>query len=294
MGRRREPVSENVGDAAGEIRPEGQPALAEPPLTMKALLEAGVHFGHQTKRWNPKMRPFIYGARNGMHIIDLGKTAKLFRQAYEFVSDTVARGGHVLFVGTKPQAREIVIEEAVRSGMFHVTNRWLGGTLTNFRTIRTGIERLRSLERMGEDGTHASLPKKEVVQLEKERVRLEKYIGGIKSMNAIPTAVFVIDPGHEEIAIHEARKLEIPIVAITDTNCNPDVIDYVIPGNDDALRSIRLITGKIADACIEGQARRKELLSQAGAPRRPSADEGADRPARPDASPQPEVSFVRR
>jgi small subunit ribosomal protein S2 len=234
------------------------------------------------------MRAYIYGARNNMHIIDLGKTAKLFRVAFEFVSDAVGRGGHLLFVGTKPQARDIVIEESVRAGMFHVTNRWLGGTLTNFRTIRTGIERLRSLERMREDGTHASLPKKEVLSLEKERERLEKYIGGIKNMNALPAAVFIIDPGHEAIAVHEARKLELPIIAITDTNCNPDLIDYVIPGNDDAIRSIRLITGRIADACLEGQARRKEYTQ---GPRR-GAEEGT--PTRPEGPAAPEVQFVRR
>jgi small subunit ribosomal protein S2 len=285
-------VSEAQAPIEGDGTSARQPDPSEPPLSMKALLEAGVHFGHQTKRWNPKMRPFIYGARNGMHIIDLGKTTKLFRQAYEFVSDTVARGGHVLFIGTKAQAREIVVEEATRSGMFHVTNRWLGGTLTNFRTIRTGIERLRSIERMAEDGTYQSITKKEIAGLEKERLRLEKYIGGIKSMNALPSAVFVIDPGHEEIAIHEARKLELPIVAITDTNCNPDVIDYVIPGNDDALRSIRLITARIADACIEGQSRRKEFLSTSQEKRRPADDGG--HPERMPLTPAPEVSFVRR
>jgi len=287
-------VSEAQAPLEGDGTVVRQPDPTEPPLSMKALLEAGVHFGHQTKRWNPKMRQYIYGARNGMHIIDLGKTTRLFRQAFEFVSDSVARGGHVLFVGTKAQAREIVVDEATRCGMFHVTNRWLGGTLTNFRTIRTGIERLRMIERMNEDGTYQSITKKEIAGLEKERLRLEKYIGGIKNMNALPSAVFVIDPGHEEIAIHEARKLELPIVAITDTNCNPDVIDYVIPGNDDALRSIRLITGRIADACIEGQARRKEFLSTSNQEKRRPADDGGH-PSRPEPStPAPEVSFVRR
>jgi small subunit ribosomal protein S2 len=239
------------------------------PLGVRELFEAGVHFGHQTKRWNPKMRPYIYGARSGIHIVDLDQTARMFKRAFAFVSDTVARGGSVLFVGTKRQAQEIVQEEARRAGMFFVTNRWLGGTLTNFRTIKGGLDRLRTLERMREDGTHAQLPKKEVVQLEKERARLEKYIGGLKGMGQLPQAVFVIDPAQESIAISEARKLHVPIVAITDTNCDPDLIDYVIPGNDDAIRSVRLITGAIADACMYGLARRREHQHQSereGAP----------------------------
>jgi len=227
------------------------PAPGEAPLPVRALLEAGVHFGHQTKRWNPKMRPFIYGARNGIHIIDLDQTARLFTRAYNFVSDMVGRGGHVLFVGTKRQAQEIVQEEALRAGMHYVTNRWLGGTLTNFSTIKIGLQRLRDIERMKEDGTYEQLPKKEVLGLEKERLRLEEYIGGIKAMPGLPGAVFVIDPALEDIAVKEARKLEIPIVAITDTNCDPDLIDYPVPGNDDAIRSIKLITARIADACIE-------------------------------------------
>jgi small subunit ribosomal protein S2 len=230
----------------------------EPPLPVRALLEAGVHFGHQTKRWNPKMRQYIYGARNGIHIIDLDQTAKLFTRAFQFVSDVVAKGGYVLFVGTKRQAQDIVQEEAARCGQHFVTNRWLGGTLTNFRTIRQGIERLRSLERMKEDGTYEQLPKKEVLGLEKERERLESYIGGIKNMHGLPGAVFVIDPALEDIAIRESRKLNIPLVAITDTNCDPDQIEYPIPGNDDAIRSIKLITARIADAALEGNQRRKD------------------------------------
>src|SRR3954465_715007 len=198
------------------------------PLTVRELFEAGVHFGHQTKRWNPKMRQYIYGARSGIHIVDLDQTARLFKKAFEFLSDTVSRGGSVLFVGTKRQAQDIVQEEARRAGMFFVTNRWLGGTLTNFRTIKGGLDRLRTLERMREDGTHQQLPKKEVVQLEKERARLEKYIGGLKGMGQLPQAVFVIDPAQEGIAVSEARKLRIPIVAITDTNCDPDLVDYII------------------------------------------------------------------
>jgi len=225
---------------------------AATPISMRQLLEAGVHFGHQTKRWNPKMRPFIFGARNGIHIIDLDQTARLFQRAFNFVQETVARGGHLLMIGTKRQAQEIVREEARRAGMYFVTNRWLGGTLTNFRTIKGGLDRLRTLERMKEDGTYSQLPKKETVQLEKERTRLEKYIGGLKGMGAVPQAIFVIDPAQETIAVSEAKRLSVPIVAITDTNCDPDMVDYIIPGNDDAIRSVRLITSRIADAIIEG------------------------------------------
>ena len=228
------------------------------PLPLRSLLDAGVHFGHQTKRWNPKMRPFIYGARNGIHIIDLDQTTRLFKRAYDFVVNAVGRGGHVLFVGTKRQAQDIVIDEARRAGMYFVTNRWLGGTLTNFRTIKQGLDRLRTLERMKEDGTYEQLLKKEVSKLEKERDRLEKYLGGLKGMGAVPHAVFVIDPHQELIAVSEARKLGVPVVAITDTNCDPDLIDFVIPGNDDAIRSIKLITARMADACIEGSQRRKD------------------------------------
>jgi small subunit ribosomal protein S2 len=235
------------------------PAVAgEFPLPLRALLDAGVHFGHQTKRWNPKMRPFIYGARNGVHIIDLDQTTRLFKRAYDFLVDAVGRGGHVLFVGTKRQAQDIVQEEARRSGMYFVTNRWLGGTLTNFRTIKQGLDRLRTLERMKEDGTYDQFVKKEVVKLEKERERLEKYLGGLKGMAAIPQAMFIIDPHQEFIAISEARKLGIPVVAITDTNCDPDLVDFVIPGNDDAIRSIKLIASRVADACVEGVQRRKD------------------------------------
>lgn len=240
-------------DMAGAL-----PQRGEFPLPLRSLLDAGVHFGHQTKRWNPKMRPFIYGARNGIHIIDLDQTTRLFKRAYDFLVDAVGRGGHVLFVGTKRQAQDIVIEEARRCGMYFVTNRWLGGTLTNFRTIKQGLDRLRTLERMKEDGTYEQLLKKEVAKLEKERDRLEKYLGGLKGMGNLPSAVFVIDPHQESIGVSEARKLNIPVLAITDTNCDPDLIDFVIPGNDDALRSIKLITGRVADACIEGAQRRKD------------------------------------
>jgi small subunit ribosomal protein S2 len=248
----------------------------EPPLPLKSLLDAGVHFGHQTKRWNPKMRPYIYGARNGIHIIDLDQTARLFARAYHFVTEMVAHGGHLLMIGTKRQAQEIVKEEASRSGSFYVVNRWLGGTLTNFRTIKGGLERMKQLERMKEDGTYGQLPKKEVSRLEKERERYEKYLGGLKNMAALPSAVFIIDPAMETIAVQEAKKLQIPILAITDTNCDPDVIDYVIPGNDDAIRSIKLITNRLADAVVEGSQRRKETAGREdrghGGERGPQAD----------------------
>ncbi len=238
---------------AGNVRMPG-----DLPLPLRSLLDAGVHFGHQTKRWNPKMRPFIYGARNGIHIIDLDQTARLFRRAYEKIVEEVSRGGSVLFVGTKRQAQDIICEEAARAGMFFVTNRWLGGTLTNFRTIKTGLERLRTIERMKDDGTFGSLTKKEGVVVDRERERLEKYLGGIKTMTSLPALMFVVDPHQEKIAVDEAQKLGIPIVAITDTNCDPDLIDFLIPGNDDAIRSIKLITGRVADACIEGVQRRKD------------------------------------
>ncbi|HRI71803.1 MAG TPA: 30S ribosomal protein S2 [Polyangium sp.] len=267
-------MSESMSSAAaaGAFVP---PAPGEFPLPLRSLLDAGVHFGHQTKRWNPKMRPYIYGARNGIHIVDLDQTVRLFKKAYDFVVDAVARGGHILFVGTKRQAQDIVQEEARRSGMYFVTNRWLGGTLTNFRTIKQGLDRLRTLERMKEDGTYEQLLKKEVSRLEKERERLEKYLGGLKSMGGLPHAVFVIDPHQEAIAISEARKLQIPVIAITDTNCDPDLVDFIIPGNDDAIRSIKLITSRVADACIEGSQRRRDTGGdrqsegggQGGAPR---------------------------
>ena len=249
-------------EAANESGSESIQSLSRDPaqpLTVRDLFEAGVHFGHQTKRWNPKMQTYIYGSRSGIHIVDLDQTAQLFKKAYDFVVDMVARGGHLLYVGTKRQAAEIVKEEAARAGQFHVTNRWLGGTLTNFRTMKGGLERLRTIERMREDGTYEQLPKKETIRLEKERARLEKYIGGMKGMNAVPAAMFVIDPMQEANAVKEAARLSLPIIAITDTNCDPDPINYVIPGNDDAIRSIRLITAAISDACIYGMARRRDF-----------------------------------
>ncbi len=234
----------------------------EAPLPVKTLLDAGVHFGHQTKRWNPKMRPFIYGSRNGIHIIDLDQTARLFKRAFDFIQETVSRGGTLLMVGTKRQAQEIIQEEAKRSGSFYVVNRWLGGTLTNFRTIRQGLERMRLIERMRDDGTYQSFSKKEISRLEKEHERFEKYVGGLKTMGSLPSAVFVIDPSKEVIAVQEAKRLGIPVIAITDTNCDPDLIDFVIPGNDDAIRSIKLITSRIADAVVEGSQRRKETVGR--------------------------------
>ncbi|MEW5933666.1 MAG: 30S ribosomal protein S2 [Bacillota bacterium] len=223
-----------------------------PVLSMKQLLEAGVHFGHQTRRWNPKMRPYIFTERNGIYIIDLQKTVRLLDEAYEFLRDVVYQGGRVLFVGTKKQAQESVAEEARRCGQFYVNQRWLGGTLTNFPTIRRRIERLMQLEEMVESGYLARLPKKEVARLERERTRLDKYLGGIKGMKELPSALFVVDPRKEAIAVKEARRLRIPIVAIVDTNCDPDEIDYLIPGNDDAIRAVKLITAKMADAVLEG------------------------------------------
>ena len=222
-------------------------------ISMKQLLEAGVHFGHQTRRWNPKMKKFIFTERNGIYIIDLQKTVKKLDEAYNFVRDLASNGGTVLFVGTKKQAQESVKDEAERSGMYYVNQRWLGGTLTNFQTIRKRINRLKDIEKMEEDGTFEVLPKKEVVELLKEKDRLVKFLGGIKEMDRLPDALFVIDPRKERIAIAEAHKLNIPIIAMVDTNCDPDEIDYVIPANDDAIRAVKLLTGKMADAIIEGQ-----------------------------------------
>jgi small subunit ribosomal protein S2 len=224
-------------------------------VTMKELLEAGVHFGHQTKRWNPKMKPYIFGARNGIYIVDLQKTVRMFKTAYDFIIDTTAAGKSVLFVGTKKQARESIYEEANRCEMFYVHNRWLGGMLTNFQTIKKSIDRLNYLNEIMNDGSINLFPKKERLKLEKERVKLDANLGGIRNMNQIPGALFVIDPKNEAIAVREGQRLNIPIVAIVDTNCDPDHIDYAIPGNDDAIRSIRLITSRIADACVEGRER---------------------------------------
>ncbi|MBM7701892.1 MULTISPECIES: 30S ribosomal protein S2 [Bacillaceae] len=222
-------------------------------ISMKQLLEAGVHFGHQTRRWNPKMKKYIFTERNGIYIIDLQKTVKKVEEAYSFVKELAAEGGTMLFVGTKKQAQDSVKEEAARAGMYFVNQRWLGGTLTNFSTIQKRIKRLKDIEKMQEDGTFDVLPKKEVVQLNKELERLEKFLGGIKDMKKLPDALFIIDPRKERIAVAEAKKLNIPIVGIVDTNCDPDEIDYVIPANDDAIRAVKLLTSKIADAILEAK-----------------------------------------
>jgi small subunit ribosomal protein S2 len=225
---------------------------------MKELLEAGVHFGHQTRRWNPKMKPYIFGARNGIYIVDLQKTVRMFKTAYNFVVDTVAAGRSVLFVGTKKQARDSIYEEANRCGMFYVHNRWLGGMLTNFQTIKKSIDRLNYLNELREDETINLYTKKERLKLEKERVKLDSNLGGIRLMTRLPGAMFVIDPKNEVIAVREARRLKIPVIAVVDTNCDPDDIDYPIPGNDDAIRAIRLLTSRVADACAEGKEQLKE------------------------------------
>lgn len=222
-------------------------------ISMKQLLEAGVHFGHQTRRWNPKMGQFIFTERNGIYIIDLQKTVKKVEEAYNFARSIVENGETILFVGTKKQAQDAVKEEAERCGMFYVSQRWLGGTLTNYKTIRTRVDRLRKIEQMEQDGSFDALPKKEVLELQKERKRLEKFLSGIRNMHKLPGAVFIVDPRKERIAVAEAKKLGIPIIGIVDTNCDPDEIDYVIPGNDDAIRAVKLLAGKIADAVIEAR-----------------------------------------
>ncbi|MCA1009260.1 30S ribosomal protein S2 [Halobacillus halophilus] len=222
-------------------------------ISMKQLLEAGVHFGHQTRRWNPKMKKYIFTERNGIYIIDLQKTVKKVDEAFNYVKDVAADGGNILFVGTKKQAQDTVRDEATRCGMYYINQRWLGGTLTNFETIRKRINRLKDIERMEEDGTTDVLPKKEVVDMLKEKDRLVKFLGGIKEMKSLPDAMFVIDPRKERIAIAEAHKLDIPVVGIVDTNCDPDEIDYVIPANDDAIRAVKLLTSKMADAVLEAK-----------------------------------------
>ena len=234
-------------------------------VTMKELLEAGVHFGHETKRWDPKMKPYIFGARNGIYIIDLQKTVQLFKEAYQFVRDIAAKGEYILFVGTKKQAQETISEQATRCGMFYVNHRWLGGMLTNFQTIKRSIDRLNKLEAMKNEEIYNLLPKKEVLELEKERNRLEKSLGGIKNMDRLPGGIFVVDPKKERIAVREARKIGIPSIGIVDTNCNPEELDYIIPGNDDAIRAIHLFASKIADAVIEGKQIHEKQLQMEGA-----------------------------
>ncbi|MBQ9881301.1 MAG: 30S ribosomal protein S2 [Synergistes sp.] len=239
-------------------------------VSMKQLLECGVHFGHQTRRWNPKMKPFIFTERNGIYIIDLQKTVKGLEKAYDFVREVAKEGGSILFVGTKRQAQDPIHDEALKCGQFYINQRWLGGLLTNFTTIRRRVMRMVELEQMEEDGSINKYPKKEVVQLRKERDKLEKYLSGIKEMKETPDAVFVIDPRREAIAVLEARKLGIPVIAIVDTNCDPDYIDYPIPGNDDAIRAIELVVGLMANAFIEGRQ---------GQDARPAEEEAAEEPA---------------
>ncbi len=247
-----------------EQDPQAAGGNSNNPISLRALLEAGVHFGHNTGRWNPKMRPYIYGARNGIHIIDLQRTVPLFRQAFQAVIDTCAQGDKILFVGTKKQAADVMQEEADRASQHFVTQRWLGGTLTNFKTVKISLDRLAELEKMDEDGILIQLSKKEQLRLRREHEKLMKSLGGIKSMNKLPGMMFVVDPHKEHIAVAEARKLEIPVIAVTDTNCDPDVIDYVIPGNDDAIRAIRLFASRIADAAIIGNRLFKERAAGKG------------------------------
>ena len=264
-----EQTQEIESPPAEEVQPEGPP-----PITMKSLLEAGVHFGHQKRRWNPKMRSYIFAHRNGIHIIDLQKTMGMLDEASEFIAETVAAGKRVVMVGTKKQAQDTIVSDAQRSGAFYVVTRWLGGTLTNFKTIQSRIDYLVQLEARQEKGEFEHLPKKETLKLEATIARLNKYLGGIKEMTEMPGALFVIDVGREAIAVAEARRVGVPIVALVDSDCDPDLIDYPIPGNDDAIRSIRLITGRMADAMIEGVnrriAREAELAAEA------DGDEDAD------------------
>ena len=240
-------------------------------IAMKDLLEAGVHFGHQTKRWNPKMKPYIFGERNGIYILDLGKTVKLFREAEDFVTNLAAEGRTILFVGTKRQAKDVIAEEALRAGMYFVNERWLGGLLTNFATIQRSLGRLRDLEAMSTDGRYETLSKKEIARSEKERRKLQKNLEGIRLMSRLPDAVFIVDTKKEQIAVDEARKLKIPVIGVVDTNCDPDEVDFVVPGNDDALRAIRLFASRIADAVLAGRGM-KESADAEGA--RDASDEG--------------------
>ncbi len=247
-------------------------------IAMKDLLEAGVHFGHQTKRWNPKMKEYIFGERNGIYIIDLGKTVRLFREAEEFITQLAQGGRTILFVGTKRQAQDVIAEEAQRSGMFFVNERWLGGLLTNFATIQRSLGRLRDLETMATDGRYDTLSKKEIARNEKERRKLQKNLEGIRGMTRLPDAVFVVDTKKEKIAVDEARKLKVPVIGIVDTNCDPDEVDFVIPGNDDALRAIRLFASRIADAVVAGRDMKQAVDAEAA--REAADDGGGDDPRR--------------
>jgi len=250
-------------------------------ISMKELLEAGVHFGHQTRRWNPKMRPYIFGKRNGIYIVDLQKTLQLFEEASNFLRDVTTSGGTVLFVGTKRQAQDVIKEEAQRCQMFYVANRWLGGTLTNFVTVRKSVERFKEIERqLG--NAESQLTKKERITLERQRVKMEKNLGGIRDMESLPDAVFVIDTNHEHNAVHEANRLGIPVVAVVDTNCDPDVVDYPIPGNDDAIRAIKLFTSRVADSALEGLAMIEGREEAAAAAARGEAKSGEAKPVEGD------------
>ena len=251
------------------------------PITMKELLDAGVHFGHQTRRWNPKMKKFIFGEQNGIYVIDLGKTAKLFTKAETFVNQLALDGRSILFVGTKRQAQDLIQEEAQRCGMYFVNERWLGGLLTNFSTIQRSIGRLRELEAMADDGRYESLSKKEIAKIEKEKRKLHRNLDGIRKMTTLPDAVFVVDTRKEKIAVDEARTLKIPVIGLVDTNCNPDDVDYIIPGNDDALRSIRLFASRIADAVISGRTIResKEASNGDGEDQKAQAEPPGESPA---------------
>src|SRR5215475_9321164 len=253
---------------------------------MKDLLEAGVHFGHQTKRWNPKMKEYIFGERNGIYIIDLGKTVKLFREAEEFVTTLASEGRTILFVGTKRQAQDVIAEEAQRCGMFFVNERWLGGLLTNFATIQRSRGRLRDLEAMATDGRFDTLSKKEIARNEKERRKLAKNLDGIRGMSKLPDAVFVVDTRHEQIAVDEARKLKFPVVGVVDTNCDPDQVEYVIPGNDDALRSIRLFASRIADAVLSGRGLKESAEAENGRDSGPEPPGDGPRTPRPPRRPR--------
>ncbi len=268
-------------------------------ITMKQLLEAGVHFGHQTRRWNPKMKPYIFGARNGIYIVDLQKTVQLFKTAYNFVADTAALGHSVLFIGTKKQAADSIFEESTRAEMFYVNQRWLGGMLTNFQTIKQSIDRLKRLERMKEDGSISKFPKKEILSMGRMEEKLNKNLGGIKNMDRLPGAVFIIDPRREKIAVAEARRLKIPVVAVVDTNCDPDEIDYIIPGNDDAIRAIRLMSSRMADACIEGRERynermaaQEEMEAEVEAEASAEAEESREQATSLSEQPEPEVIVI--
>jgi len=264
-------------------------------ITMRELLEAGVHFGHQTGRWNPKMKPYLFGARNGIHIIDLRQTLKFFKIACDFVRQAVAAGGTVLFVGTKRQAADIIEAEATRCGMFYVNHRWLGGMLTNFKTIRRSVDRYKMLEQMIADGSIDDYPKKEAMRMRRELAKLERNLKGIKEMERLPDVVYIVDIKKEKIAVAEARRLKIPSVAIVDSNCDPELVDYIIPGNDDAIRAIKLITSRIADAVIEGKAMREDYEAKLGGTAAAPAQEPKPEP-KPKSSTEkgPEVVVVRK